>query len=109
MKGFEAKTDVFDRLLLYLLANIENQNCVQSWKDQDINLDVSQVFNIKDNNEDWQLKSSHENLQKYLSIMPENSDISHMEDDELQKVLLMPNGQKFEIADDSMITGSLDF
>ena len=32
-KGFEARTNLYDRLLLYFLTSKENDSCMQSWQD----------------------------------------------------------------------------
>ena len=31
LKGFEARTDIFDRMLLYFVTGRETQSCMQFW------------------------------------------------------------------------------
>ena len=46
---------------------------------------------------------------RYLSADVEDLEYSRFDDATLQKILLLPNGRKVSIADESMLTGSLDF
>ena len=59
--------------------------------------------------QDMMLQSSINNFERYLSAQPEDLDLSQIDNGALEKILLLPNGRKISIANESMLTGSIDF
>ena len=49
LKGFESRTDTYDRLILYLLTGKDDYNCMPNWQETaEDRVDVSKVFSYND-------------------------------------------------------------
>ena len=106
LKGFETGTDVYDRMLLFLLTGKdEYKGCVQNWQDSD-EAEIEKVFTYDTDNK---ILASHHNFMKYLQSMPQDMDASMMDEKSVQKILLLPNGEKYKMADESLLTGDIDY
>ena len=101
-KGFEHRTDVFDRLLLYFLTDCEIDSCMQAWQE-----DV----------ETPELAKTVKNFEsKYLSAQLNDNDVYNVDEEQLANILLLPNGHKLSLGpqdangfrDESLITASID-
>ena len=106
LKGFETGTDVYDRMLLFLMTGKdEYKSCMQNWQDGD-EAEIEKVFTYDTDNK---ILASHHNFMKYLQSMPQDMDASMMDEKSVQKILLLPNGEKYKMADESMLTGDIDY
>ena len=79
MQGSEARTDIYDRLLLFLLTGNEIQSCMENWLGDDLEFMDTKL-----------------NFDKYLSAQPEDMDLSYFEQDDLEKILILPNGHMID-------------
>ena len=106
LKNFETRTDVYDRMLLFLLTGKdEYKNCVQNWQVND-EAEIEKVFTYDTDNK---ILASHQNFMKYLQSMPQDMDASMMDENSVQKILLLPNGEKYSVANESLLTGDIDY
>ena len=77
LKGFEAKTNLYDNMLLYFLTSREHGSCMQFWLEEEEikNSRVSVLSNAEEKNH-----QSAPFLDTYLQPVPEDCDISQFYD-----------------------------
>ena len=59
--------------------------------------------------DDLEFMDTKRNFDKYLSAQPDDMDLSYFEQDDLEKILILPNGHMIDASQDSMLASSLEF
>ena len=67
LNGFEPRTDIYDKMILYFLTGIESQSCMQNWQ-------VIKAQGPLDTESD--IFVSRPDFTKYLNAQPDDLDMS---------------------------------
>ena len=103
LNQFEARNDSYDKTLLYFLTGKETQSCMKNWQESN---DFGIGIGIYESDVD--LLASRPDFAKYLAEQPDDLDMSQLDQDKLDKILLLPNGDKYTL-NESLLNDTIDF